>query len=414
MANSFQLIEKYMTNAVDTVFKAESKTAILENGQKYMDLNFKEAGYVKIMSLLMDGLSDYYRVNKDVNDDNYSHYRDGSADGYEVGDAEGTWEIFKLNYDRGKQFQVDDMDNEESAALVIGNLLTEFLRTKVVPEVDAIRFSKMAEKTSLTLGNLIINKTISENAIIKDFNTGYEWLSEHEVPAEEQVIFVNPSTMTLIRNTEELKKYLGQADFKNGDITFTVKTYEGRPIIEVPSNRFFTKVKTGKNGYYASSDSKIINYMIVSKKAIVPIVKLKKSKIWTPEVVQDFDGYKVNFRLYHDVIVPKNKIPGIYVSVGTVNATTKSNLLSVNVSKTTSGYKLIEYFTNPAGLMGKIVYSKTALTLGEKYTAGATNKVITVGEEFTKIDSESSGYFSLVDSKGIVLANSSSVTLPSQ
>lgn len=407
--NVFEKIEKYMQNAVDTVFAMESKTKILENGSKFIDVNFKEAGYVKVMSLLMDGLSDYYRVNSGVTNKDYTHYQNGSADGYKKGNAEGSWEIFRLEYDRGKQFQIDNMDDEETAGLIIGNLLTEFLRTKVIPEVDAVRFSKMAQKCSTTLGNYV-NETINANEIIKKFNDAFEWLTEHEVPSEEQVIFVNPSVMTLIRNTTELYKKLSQTEYK-GDVSFTIETYEGRPIIEVPSSRFFTNVVLGQNGYYASANSKVINYMIVSKKAIVPIVKLNKSKIWTPDNVQDFDGYKVNFRMYHDVIIPKNKIAGVYVSVGSTTASTKSNILSVALTKTTSGYTLDEYFTTPAGIYGaKIVRKATAMAVGSDESSN--NNVITVGTEFTKLSSETSCYFALLDANGKVVASTGSVTLP--
>ena len=136
MANSIARIEKYMQNAIDTVFAVESKTRILENGSKFIDVNFKEAGYVKVMSILMDGLSDYYRVNNGLGSSNNGYSAYPTLDGYKVGDAQATWELFQLRYDRGKQFRIDNMDNEETAGLMIGNLLTEFLRTKVVPRLS--------------------------------------------------------------------------------------------------------------------------------------------------------------------------------------------------------------------------------------------------------------------------------------
>ena len=58
MANVISTITKYMTKAVDTVFATESKTAVLENGSKYIDFSFESAGQVKILDILMDGLSD--------------------------------------------------------------------------------------------------------------------------------------------------------------------------------------------------------------------------------------------------------------------------------------------------------------------------------------------------------------------
>lgn len=411
MANSIALIEKYMQNAIDAVFAQDSKTKILENGQKYIDLDFKEAGYVKVMSVLMDGLSDYYRVNNGLGSANNNYATFPSNDGYKIGNVQATWEIFKLEYDRGKQFRVDNMDNEETAGQVIGNLLTEFLRTRVVPEVDAIRFSKMASKANASLGNYV-SENISANTIISKFNTAFEWLSEHEVPEEEQVIFVNPSVMNLIRNTTELYKKLSQVEYK-GDVSFTIDTYEGRPIVSVPTNRFFTDVQTGANGYYASSNSKVINFIVASKKAIVPIVKLEKSKIWTPDQVQDFDGYKVNFRMYHDAIIPKNKIPGVYVNVSTTAGTQKSNVLSVSLEKTTNGYEMDAYFTNPGGLNGyKVVRSASAITFGATITTSATIVETKLNTEFSKFASETAMYFALLDSSNVAIAVSGSVTLP--
>lgn len=411
MANSIGLITKYMQEAIDTVLTQEAKTNVLVNGSKFIDLNFKETGYVKVMSLLMDGLSDYYRVNNGLGSANNGYATYPSNDGYKVGDTSAKWELFQLEYDRGRQFRVDNMDNEETAGLVIGNLLAEFLRTKVVPEVDAVRFSKMAKKCNVALGNLV-SETISANQIIGKFNGAFEWLFEHGVPEEEQVIFVSPSVMTLIRNTTELYKRLTQEEYRNADVTFTIEKYEGRQIIEVPSNRFFTGVVTTDNGYMPSANSYVINFMIASKKAVVPVVKLEKSKIWTPEQVQDFDGYKVNFRMYHDIIIPKNKVPAIYTSVSAVAGTTKTNLLSVALTKVTTGYTLDAYYTTPVGLMGTVVRSASAFTLGNTYTTSATVVAVDEGDTFTKFASETAQYFALLDGNGKCIAVSGSVTLP--
>lgn len=411
MANSIGLITKYMQEAIDTVLTQEAKTNVLVNGSKFIDLNFKETGYVKVMSLLMDGLSDYYRVNNGLGSASNGYSTYPSNDGYKVGDTSAKWELFQLEYDRGRQFRVDNMDNEETAGLVIGNLLAEFLRTKVVPEVDAVRFSKMAKKCNVALGNLV-SETINANQIIGRFNSAFEWLFEHGVPEEEQVIFVSPNVMTLIRNTTELYKRLTQDEYRNSDVTFTIEKYEGRQIIEVPSNRFFTGVVTTDNGYMPSANSYVINFMIASKKAVVPVVKLEKSKIWTPEQVQDFDGYKVNFRMYHDIIIPKNKVPAIYTSVSAVAGTSKTNLLSVALTKVNSGYTLDAYYTTPVGLMGTVVRSATAFTLGNTYTTSSSVVAVGEGDTFTKFASETAQYFALLDGSGKCIAVSGSVTLP--
>ena len=99
MANNFTLITKYLQKAIDTVLVTESKTNVLVNGSKFIDVNFKEAGYVKVMSLLMDGLSDYYRVNNGLGSANNGYSTYPTNDGYKIGDTQSKWEIFQLRYD---------------------------------------------------------------------------------------------------------------------------------------------------------------------------------------------------------------------------------------------------------------------------------------------------------------------------
>lgn len=419
MANSIAVITKYLPKVVDQVFAEESKTALLMSGGKYIDINFKEAGYVKIFSILMDGLSDYYRANHVgvANSLAYSHDNQnngaGFRDGYARGNVSGDWEIFKLRYDRGKQFVVDNMDNEETAGQIIANLLAEFLRTKVVPEVDIVRFSTIASKCNATLGNLV-TETIAENTALKNIISAQEWLKEHEVPESDQILFVSPAFNTLLQNSTELTKFITQADFKSeGGVTFRLNAFNGMPIVVVPSDRFYTDVIVGQNGYYPAATSKVINYMICSRKACVPIVKLEKYKIWSPETQDDIDGYKVNLRLYHDLIIPKNKVVGSYVSVSNTAATTKASLLELALltGSVQNAYKVDGVYTTPSGMLGSVVSSKTVFTLGSKPTIdGATIKKVDVtgGDN---VETEAKVYFAMIDAAGSVIATSKQITL---
>ena len=366
--NSFEVITKYLPQAVDKYFAAESKTAVLEQGSKFIDVNFNEAGYVKIASFLMDGLSDYYKTQGSVAPSNPADYaayagnvNAGQRDGFEIGGVSVKWEIFRLQYVRGKQFRIDYIENEETAGITIGNAIEEFNRVKVIPEVDATRFSIIADTTSVSLGNMV-SETVAANQIISKFNSAFEWLTENEVPEEEQIIFVSPSVMTLIRNSTELTKFLTQGDYRAASgIDFTVEKYGGRPIIEVPSNRFFTNVLVTNNGYRPQTSSKVINYMVVSAKAVIPIRKLEWNKIYGPELsgIAGFHGYIINYLIYHGVVIPENKITGVYVSVSETNASTKTALLRVSTKAGSAqyGWVMDRYFTNPAGLRGYIAYA---------------------------------------------------------
>lgn len=292
--NSFELITKFLPSALDKYFIEDSKSVVLEQGTKFVDINFNEVGYVKIASMLMDGLSNYYSTQGEFAADatnnsgefpNYAAYAgnvsSGARDGFAIGGVTLEWEIFRLQYKRSRQFRIDYIEDEESAGVVIGNIVEEFNRVKVIPEVDATRFSIIADTASASLGNLVTLTTDPTNAqssgayinslngatgVIHRFNAAFEWLAEHEVSEEEQLIFVNPTIMTMIRNSAELTKFLTQGDYRSlAGIDFTVEKYAGRPIIQVPSNRFFNNVLVTDNGYRPASGSKLINFMVVSK-----------------------------------------------------------------------------------------------------------------------------------------------------
>ncbi len=69
-----------------------------------------------IPKMSMDGLGDYSR-----------------SGGFVGGDADLTWQTHTFSQDRGRAFQVDNMDNEETAGVAFGKLAGEFIRTKVSP-----------------------------------------------------------------------------------------------------------------------------------------------------------------------------------------------------------------------------------------------------------------------------------------
>lgn len=403
--NAFETIQKYAQRALDTVLVEESKTQILVNSNKFIDFDFNQAGAVRIMSVVFDGLSDYSRVNEGASEDGRTHYPTGT--GYKVGNVQNKWQIYQLRYDRGTSFPVDTISNEENAGKIVAGLVNQFSKVAVVPEVDEVRFAKMADVCKASYGNLV-SGDIETNSVLKEINKAFTWLKENEVPSEEQVLFVSTDISEKITNTTELSRFITQGDYKIGDISFKVNKFMGRPIIEVPSSRFFTDVIVGQNGYRASSTSKIINFIVCSVYACVPIVKVEKLRIFDPSQVQEFDGYKINYRIFHDIIIPENKEIAFYTSVSTTSATTKVNKLFVNevAGTSTNGYVVKGYRTNPAGKLGQLYVSKTALTVGSE-KGSAT--LVDIGKEI--ITTDTTAYFGLLDGYGRFVAVSDQITL---
>lgn len=415
MANSIATITKYMTSALDTVLATESKTAILERNQAFVRYDFKNARIVKILDMVMDGLSNYYRGNTTSADSGRTNYNASGVhgDGYKVGNVKETWTDYPMTYDRGRQFQIDEMDDEETAGLTIGNILKEFVRTQIVPEIDATRFSIIAGNTYKSLGNKVV-ETPTADDIYDKFVDGFTWLSNHEVPSEDQVLFVNPSINALLQKSDKLTRFISQGDFKSErGIDFRLKAFDGRALVEVPQSRFMTEISLTDNGFAPSAGAKAINYMICSKRCVVPVVKLYKTKIFGPEVNQDFDGYKVNVRLYHDCFIPKNKVIGSYVSVSTTEAKAVGNVLNVALKKTSAAdtYHLVAHYTQPAGKLGRVIWGTTAFTLGATANGSQLANVVADGADFKVGTNETKEFFALVDDSNTIIATSAEVSL---
>ena len=148
MANKIALIEKYTRDAVVQILAAESKSRVLEADAKRINLDFAGGNIVKVLNLEFDGLSDYKRAaNSDITAAaGYTEFNagDSTGRGYLASDVGAEWETFQLAYHRAAQLKIDRADDEENAGLVVGYAVSEFVRTKVISEIDATRFSKLA------------------------------------------------------------------------------------------------------------------------------------------------------------------------------------------------------------------------------------------------------------------------------
>ena len=384
MANAIELITKYSTKAWDAVYKAESRSAILD-GEKDL-LKFVGAKTVKIAKPSTSGLSDYKRPNAaqegvfggDGHDTSMSA---GYGYGYQQGDVSVEWETFTISCDRGVQLRIELFDDEETDGIAVGYATTEVSRTQVIPEVDAYVFSKLVEnaKTVKSVNISISGLSLGVPAAaapIYELNAGFLQLAEDEVPEEDQVIFCSNSFYNMLRNTPELVKTLRQDEYTK-DVKFTIGEYEGRPIIPVPQNRFRTLIKLLQGGYGWDSNAKNINFIICSKKAVYHVVKYDKVRVFNPGVVQDFDGYKVNVRIYHDVFVPDRKKAAIYACVSsTVYNAAVTSERTLTYTYTAGSDMISDVAILPMGDLVKGLYASTAsLAIGSAVSADvAANK----------------------------------------
>lgn len=289
--NSIGLISKYLP-LLDQVYKRESLTSMLDTAEARV--RWTGAKTVNIMNLNLVGMGNYDRDN-----------------GYVAGKTTATWEPYTIEIDRGRAYQFDEMDNEEALSMVVGNALGVTERENLIPEMDAYRFAKWAGTTGVTsVGANIVPGTTNVADLI---DTAEAQMDNDEVPYEGRILFINPQGYNVLKGNVE-RRIINSEDNVNTNIEF----YDDMRIIRVPQSRFNTAVTlnapvqpTDVGGYTATGDA--INFMIVHPSAILQVVKHNTARLFTPSQFFEMDGYRLNYRVYHDTFVLKNKVKGIYV-----------------------------------------------------------------------------------------------------
>jgi hypothetical protein len=289
MANNIALAEKFVP-VIDGIYKKGSLTAALDATVKP---DFTGTNTVKVMKVTATGLGDYSREN-----------------GYAKGNATVEWEALKLEEDRSAELNVDRMDDEETLGQAFGMLMNEFVRTNVVPEVDAYRFAKYAEGAGTTKAADLATgaealKAIDEAAAVLD---------EAEAP-EDRVLFVSTALKPMLM--EAIAREFGS----DGKVSRVLNGYNDMQIVYVPASRFYTGITLNSGasswGFAKGSGAKAINFLMVSKSAVMQATKMALPKVFTPDENQDKDAWKFQYRLYHDAMVYENKAKGVYAHTAT-------------------------------------------------------------------------------------------------
>lgn len=287
MPNQIAKFKKYVA-LLDEVYKNASTSQILDGDTTLVQAG-TNANEIVIPKISMDGLGDYSRNG-----------------GYASGNVTMTNETVAFNYDRGRKFSVDAMDNEETAGLAFGKLSSEFLRTKAVPEVDAFRYATYAGTTGIS--KVSAGATLSTGtAVIDALIVAQNQMDEDEVPAESRVLFITPTLLRLAQNVDTTKSRDVLAEFS--------------AIVKVPQTRFYTAITLadGKTddelagGYAKATTGKDINFMIIEKSAVLQYPKHKVNKAISPEDNQNDDSWLFFFREYGLADVEENKVSGIYL-----------------------------------------------------------------------------------------------------
>lgn len=290
MANSIELFKEYVP-LLDEVYQNASLTSVLDGAPELVSAG-ANANELVIPKIDMEGLGDYSRNS-----------------GYVNGDVTLTNETVACNFDRGRMFSVDAMDDIETAGIAFGRLSGEFIRTKVVPELDAFRLASYAGTTGISTTTAADFATGDD--VIKAIAAAYDQMTDDEVPEDGRILFITPVNLGMVRDLDTTKSKEIMSKFAS--------------IVTVPQSRFVTAIEqldgtsSGEKagGYKKATGAVNINFMIIHKPAVIQFQKHVAPKVVTPEQNQDADAWKFGYRNVGIADVYENKVAGIYLHKAT-------------------------------------------------------------------------------------------------
>ena len=385
--NSIENTTRY-TAELDKMFAQKSATGFFADST--LATKFVGAKTVIIPDVNFQGLADYDR---------------------DTGFSRGAITVSNASYtmamDRARSLQIDREDMDETGiANLAGQILGEYVRTKVVPECDAYVLSKLAGLAQSRPNTVNGDASAPLETLINLINevqavVGYD---------EELVAFIDSYVYAAMQNSGEISNMITVSDFKQGEVNLKVKSLNGVALIPVVSERMktaYTFQNNAAGGFVPADNARSIYMLVCPKKGAHLVKKTENMRIFTPEQNIDADAYKFDYRIYYDVFVAKSGLDAVWAWVSPqVNITSQPANKSVTEGSISGS---ISVTANSTGTLTYQWYSCTDETGANAVkVAGATSTSMTIP---TDLEAGKYFYFVKIILNGMAGINSNIATV---
>ncbi|MBE6764016.1 MAG: hypothetical protein E7553_06690 [Ruminococcaceae bacterium] len=291
-----------MTDQLEKALVQGSTVGVFEDNA--LRTKFVGAKTVLIPTMDMSSLGDYDRNN-----------------GFVAGSIAVQSEPFTLEQDRARSFQLDREDNDETGiAELAGEVLSEFVRTKVVPEVDAYTLSKLGGYAAAN-GQTVEGDPDTEAYAM--FGEAVSAIREVVGFDEELICFADNAFLKSLSASPEISRQIVMSDFKKGDVHTRVRTLDDIKLLPVPLSRmktqydFFDGTTEGQEegGFVPTDAAKSIGFLVLPKRAVSLVKKSETLRTFSPEQNLKADAWKFDYRLYYDAFIKTTMRGAVYAFI---------------------------------------------------------------------------------------------------
>lgn len=316
------------------------------------NLNYAEQWSPELLEILMQGTLTSPFVTSNVRwlDAKTFHFTQMSTSGYKNHSRSGGWNKgsyvqkdvpFTLTHDRDISFLVDKADvDETNATASIQNISRTFEHTQVVPETDALFFSKIAQKAQETEGYHSSTAVTTGYTKAKVFGALKDILAKGKLRRYKAngslIMYVSSAIMDALEQSTEFSRSISVTQIAEGGmgIETRVTDIDGVPIMEViDDERFYDAFNWEPEGGGFEPRKKSegvagahkINVLVACGQTCKIVPKISSIYYFEPGTHTEGDGYLYQNRSLSDVFVFPNgrdgKIDSIYVDVDTTEYT---------------------------------------------------------------------------------------------
>lgn len=285
----------------------------------WMDANAGQVKYVggaevKIPQMSVDGLGDYSRNE--------------AGNAYANGAIELVYKTYTMEQDRGRKFQLDAMDVDETNFVATATqVMNVFQEEKVTPEIDAYRLSKLSSIAMAVANDANAEYGYAPNTtdILAKIKAGIKVIREKGFQGQ-LVIHANYDVINALEMA--LSNKIASVTFEQGGINTQVPAVDNCPIIPTPQNRLVSGIKLndGKSsgqtagGYEKAADGKNVNFLVIPTSLPIAITKQDKMRIFTPDNNQQANAWAMDYRRYHDLWVLDAKKDLVFANIADAKA----------------------------------------------------------------------------------------------